>query len=733
MQVNSQHWACDIIGINRSFKEPITPTGSKHWRKAVLTAAHGNEGLLDYQTGGKTSDSRLKFLSKSQVFSVERGEEITFPCEVRDIGDNIMTFQYVPTESQGPERLYFAGNKVVLKIPRLRKQGQHFLLSRVRKTDAGQYVCRVEADNPVELRHTLNVLYPAKINHVSSNSYKVVKGASVSLHCSAEGNPKPVITWTRKGSLLPSGAMSFEGDSLDFAHVDRHVEGTYYCTANNGIQAPHSAEMTVVVEYLPEITTPVPTVHTGEGQLARLVCVVFGRPRPAVSWLRGDNLVDSNNHVMDDDSAQTHALTINSVTEADLGNYTCSARNEHGREEKTIVLTGIPTKPEITSSEFGDRRNEYELLWRTESFSKILQYRIRYRKRQDESNPSANTDSSWNDALYSPNSQRSMSGVQGYPYGYLTEPTYPELYTSYHKNPFVRIGEKSTGKIGNISPPRKIYPEYPVQDYSQVHGSYQKPVVYEAFPPNDDFSQQIIRGQNPHQSVTDFFIESSFDERRHKRREVQSANTTDESSQNITEAPESKTDEMYEIRERYRIVVPTKIMLDPNKSQENANSKINQNNKPDEHPLANSLGTAASKSADSRSIRSSSSSSSINSPTSLGETLMSDSLTSEKTQTLQHTLYGLAMATHYQVTVSVENKYGWSELSDIFTFYTLPETTTTTSTTTTELYHPRPQVGEVAVGELSNLSLLAASPRPALVFCLAGLVFAAWRLRRDSR
>lgn len=56
----------------------------------------------------------------------------------------------------------------VMKIPRLRKQGQHFLLSRVRKTDAGQYVCRVESEVPLELRHTLNVLYPARVSSASN-------------------------------------------------------------------------------------------------------------------------------------------------------------------------------------------------------------------------------------------------------------------------------------------------------------------------------------------------------------------------------------------------------------------------------------------------------------------------------------------------------------------------------------------------------------------------------------
>ena len=36
--------------------------------------------------------------------------------------------------------------------------------------------------------------------------------------------------------------------------VDKHVEGTYLCTADNGVGESASAAMTVTVEYPPEIT-----------------------------------------------------------------------------------------------------------------------------------------------------------------------------------------------------------------------------------------------------------------------------------------------------------------------------------------------------------------------------------------------------------------------------------------------------------------------------------------------
>ncbi|KAF2366044.1 Immunoglobulin I-set [Trinorchestia longiramus] len=430
------------------------------------------------------------------------------------------------------------------------------------------------------------------------------------------------------------------------------------------------------------------TVHSGEGEFARLVCEVFGRPRPAVSWLRGDNLVDSNNHVIDDDGAQTHALTITSVTEADFGNYTCSARNEHGREEKTIVLTGIPTKPEITSPEFGERRHAYDLSWRTQSFSKILQYRIRYRKRQDNRDYGKSGDSSWNDSLYSPDSQRSQTSHHAQ--------TYPEqpLYPHYHPNPYHHLGPGPTNHFESVIPPPPPppvqYPTYPYQDYSQTHGTYNKPVVYEALPGREPISHQVVGGYPSYVNNQAIVVDSAQNKMHHKRRYTRSLNSTRELDGHTNEEFERNSTETIEIHDSYRIETKNiKVAKFDFRDQGQRSLKTNSSKQRNDEP-SSIRNTKVKKSklegptlSESRKARSSIS----------NDPISSDSLTSEKTQTLRHTLYGLEMDTTYQVTVSVENKYGWSELSDIFTFYTLPETTTTTTTTTTETYHPRPQVG----------------------------------------
>lgn len=46
-----------------------------------------------------------------------------------------------------------------------------------------------------------------------------------------------------------------QAQSLTLEGVDRHVEGTYLCTADNGIGEAAVAAMSIIVEYPPEITT----------------------------------------------------------------------------------------------------------------------------------------------------------------------------------------------------------------------------------------------------------------------------------------------------------------------------------------------------------------------------------------------------------------------------------------------------------------------------------------------
>ena len=62
------------------------------------------------------------------------------------------------------------------------------------------------------------------------------EGKEVVLSCDADGNPVPIISWTRDGSLVnTSGRFSFSADKrqLTITNVNRTDSGKYRCVASN--------------------------------------------------------------------------------------------------------------------------------------------------------------------------------------------------------------------------------------------------------------------------------------------------------------------------------------------------------------------------------------------------------------------------------------------------------------------------------------------------------------------
>ncbi|KAJ7323695.1 Vascular cell adhesion, partial [Desmophyllum pertusum] len=66
---------------------------------------------------------------------------------------------------------------------------------------------------------------PTKIVKLASE-YEVAVGQSVSLHCQAEGNPKPTYTWTPCESVCHQSTLNISGVLSD---------GVYTCKVTNGL------------------------------------------------------------------------------------------------------------------------------------------------------------------------------------------------------------------------------------------------------------------------------------------------------------------------------------------------------------------------------------------------------------------------------------------------------------------------------------------------------------------
>ncbi|CAL4196205.1 unnamed protein product, partial [Meganyctiphanes norvegica] len=338
--------------------------------------------LQEYENGVMNHDNELnpygldaprpEFLAESQHIIKKEGETVTFNCATVSYKLFVLFMKKVATENNKEEILFT--NKV-------EKNGQ-FTIKNVQRSDAGKYICFYvpHPDGPlVELIHTLEVQYSPRILSHSVDQH-VAYGSSVTLECSAEGNPTPRITWSKVYGRLPSGSYEEDGHSMTFKNVNGHVEGNYSCKANNGIGNPDVKHIFVYVEYKPAIITENAIIRTGEGDRVELVCIVYSRPTASVIWKKDNTTLTIEPNITKQGSGYRHALVINQVSVGDFGEYKCIAENSKGFDTGFISMTDKPKAPLITSYKYGGEEHYYILTWKSLSWYPITEYQIMYRK-----------------------------------------------------------------------------------------------------------------------------------------------------------------------------------------------------------------------------------------------------------------------------------------------------------------------------------------------------------------
>merc|ERR1719187_428929 len=80
-----------------------------------------------------------------------------------------------------------------------------------------------------------------------------------------------------------------------------------------------------------------------------------------------------------------YVLNIRNVMEEDYGNYTCKAQNNLGTASTYIILTGVPTEPEIMSGTVSSYKDQYKLTWKVTSYFRVVDHRVDVRMRMEKS------------------------------------------------------------------------------------------------------------------------------------------------------------------------------------------------------------------------------------------------------------------------------------------------------------------------------------------------------------
>ncbi|KAM4626561.1 striated muscle preferentially expressed protein kinase-like [Discoglossus pictus] len=250
------------------------------------------------------------------------------------------------------------------------------------KRDSGYYTCKAineygtkQCEAKLEVRAppgsaSLEVVTPLRDVSVSA-------GEAAVFECVISGPPDLDVDWMFRGKLLQPALldckMRFNGKQcillLNSVHEDD--SGVYTCklsTARDELTC--SAMLTVRPSLAPLFTRKMSDRDVVEGRTARLDCKISGTPPPVITWTHFGRPVQESEtmHILRENGH--HTLMIPHVATEDEGQYTVTARNEHGEAEcsaelyveeprpaasshisKLEKMPSIPEEPEVQESE----------------------------------------------------------------------------------------------------------------------------------------------------------------------------------------------------------------------------------------------------------------------------------------------------------------------------------------------------------------------------------------------
>uniref|UniRef100_A0A665VT70 Hemicentin-1 n=1 Tax=Echeneis naucrates TaxID=173247 RepID=A0A665VT70_ECHNA len=235
--------------------------------------------------------------------------------------------------------LYHLGDVQLYSSSRLDidTMGGTLAIKETQRADAGDYSClAVNTAGTSSGKISLDVgAAPQFIQEPSDVSADI--GSSVSLLCSAQGYPEPVVTWRRQDGLellnrsRTHGTISQSRGGLHITNLWVEDEALYICEAQNNLGKIRSqASITV---------TGLAVLSVIEDQQLTLPCMLLaGNPLPERQWLHNYGLVRTQRGHFQTSLRKDGSLHIERVQLEDAGDYTCLAENAVGATNHTTTV-----------------------------------------------------------------------------------------------------------------------------------------------------------------------------------------------------------------------------------------------------------------------------------------------------------------------------------------------------------------------------------------------------------
>lgn len=205
----------------------------------------------------------------------------------------------------------------------------------------------------------INVVYvKPTIAPFATSNVKVVLNKATELSCTATGNPKPAVIWSKKGAdgkyVALSSQMQAPGTSTyNIVTAKMSDAGEYKCEASLPGKPALMASMllTVALQIPPMIvaadTTTVQQYAVGKGQTKDLSCGATGSPLPSIMFMKAGVALTGAVEASKDAKKIVMKIPYSANATADAGKIVCVATSAiaNATADITIGIIEMPAAP----------------------------------------------------------------------------------------------------------------------------------------------------------------------------------------------------------------------------------------------------------------------------------------------------------------------------------------------------------------------------------------------------